>query len=83
MDSIVPRVPQGRSAGLDGAERISIPPQASPEQAWSLILEGTGVGDERLAQCVAAHFGLDAADTANVSSGTARRHEKRGLGHLV
>jgi hypothetical protein len=65
-------VSAARSAELDGAEEISIPPQASPEQAWALVLEGTGVGDDRLTRCVADHFGLDVADTANVSTGAAR-----------
>jgi CheY-like chemotaxis protein len=65
-------VSAARSAQLEGAERVSVPAQASAEQAWALVREGTGVGDERLAQCVADHFGLDVADTTNVSSGAAR-----------
>jgi CheY-like chemotaxis protein len=65
-------VSAARSAELDGAEEISIPPQASPDEAWTLAMEGTGVGDERLTRCVADHFGLGVADTASVSSGAAR-----------
>jgi CheY-like chemotaxis protein len=65
-------VSAARSAELDGADRISIPPQASPEQAWALALEGTRIGDDGLARCVANHFGLGVADTANMSSGVAR-----------
>jgi CheY-like chemotaxis protein len=52
--------------------RSPSPPQDSPDQAWALALEGTGAGDERLTRCVADHFGLDVADTANVSPGAAR-----------
>jgi len=51
-----------RIARLESASDLNVPADASPAEAWSAVLDATGVGVARLTQYVADHFELEVAD---------------------
>jgi type IV pilus assembly protein PilB len=53
-----------RRAGLDGADELVLPAEAPVRQAWSVVLDRTGVPQEQLARLVADRFRLRVAEVA-------------------
>jgi CheY-like chemotaxis protein len=55
-----------RVARLESASDLDVPADTPPEEAWSTVLETTGVEPERLTQYVADHFELEVADLSRL-----------------
>lgn len=61
-----------RVARLDSASDLDVPAGAPPWDAWSTVLDVTGVEPERLTQYVADHFELEVADLSRLPSKAGR-----------
>jgi type IV pilus assembly protein PilB len=61
-----------RRAGLPGSEELSVASDAPVGQAWSVILEGTGVTQEKLARHVADRFRLRVAEVETADPNAVR-----------
>lgn len=55
-----------RSAGLEGADDISLVSDADTPSAWDVVTMALGISHQELAEEVARHFGLDVADFDDV-----------------
>jgi len=61
-----------RQAGLDNADRLSIPAATPPAEAWAAVQRAADLEPDRLADVVANHFRLRRADFSNAELAATR-----------
>jgi type II secretory ATPase GspE/PulE/Tfp pilus assembly ATPase PilB-like protein len=66
-----------RGAGVRGAERVLTAASLPIDDAWSAVVETSGLDDEELAHLVAAHFRLDLADLEHAAPDVGDRLPER------